>query len=67
MHCEKKLAINVLKTIVGEKDTKKVQHDHQALGIGQSLWLKLHPTKSSEIIMLIASWLMPKEEQAFFF
>jgi hypothetical protein len=67
MHCEKNLAINVLKTILGEKDTKKVRHDLQALGISQSLRLKLHPTKSSEIITPIASWVMPKEERAFFF
>jgi len=62
MHCEKKLAINVLKTILGEKDTKKVQHDLQALGINQFLWLKLHPTKFGEIIMPTASWVMPKKE-----
>jgi hypothetical protein len=51
MHCEKNLAINVLKTILAEKDTKKVQHDLQALGINQPLWLKLHPAKFGEIIM----------------
>jgi hypothetical protein len=66
MHCEKKLAINVLKTILGKKYTKKVEHDLQALGISQSLWLKLHPTKSSEIIILTTLWVMPKEEQFFF-
>jgi hypothetical protein len=33
MHCEKKLAINVLKTIFGENYTKKVWHDFQAFSI----------------------------------
>jgi hypothetical protein len=67
MHYEKKLAINVLKIILGEKYTKKVEHDLQALGISQSPWLKLHPTKYSEIIIPITSWVMPKEERFFFY
>ncbi len=46
MHCEQNLAINVLKTILGEIDTKKVQHNIQALGIYQSLWLKPHRQQS---------------------
>jgi hypothetical protein len=33
MHCEKNLAINVIKTIIDEKDGKKVRQDLQALGI----------------------------------
>jgi hypothetical protein len=62
MHCEKNSAINVLKTILGENNTKKVQHDLQALGINQSLWLKLHPIEFDEIITPTASWVMPKKE-----
>jgi hypothetical protein len=33
MHCEKNLAMNVLKTMLGEKDTKKVHQDLEGLGI----------------------------------
>jgi hypothetical protein len=67
MDCEQNLAVNILKTILGEKDTKKVWHNFQALGICQFLWLKPHrQQKSSESIMPIAPWVMPKENWAFF-
>ncbi len=46
MHYEQNLVVNILKTILGEKDTKKVQHNIQALGIYQSLWLKPHRQQS---------------------
>jgi hypothetical protein len=51
MHCEKILAINIIKTILGEKDTKKVCRDLQALGVRKSLWLKPHPSRSGDIVM----------------
>jgi hypothetical protein len=33
MHCEKNLAVNILKTMLGEKDTKKICRDLECLGI----------------------------------
>lgn len=39
MHYENNLAINVLKTLLGEKDTKKVWHDFQACGIQPTMCL----------------------------
>jgi hypothetical protein len=44
MHCEKNLAINIMKTILGEKDIKKVCQDLESLGIRSALWLELHLT-----------------------
>jgi hypothetical protein len=61
MHCEKNLAINIIKTILGENDTKKVHHDFQALGVWESLWLKLHPSRRGDILMTPTPWVMPKE------
>jgi hypothetical protein len=60
MHCEKNMAINVLKTLLGEKDTKKVRHDLQACGIRPIMWLQSHPTRIKETIVPIAPWVMPK-------
>ncbi len=34
MHCEKNLAINVMKIVFGEKDNNKVHWDLESLGIG---------------------------------
>jgi hypothetical protein len=44
MHCEKNLAMNILKTILGEKNNKKIRSDLEELGIHQPLWLKPHST-----------------------
>ncbi len=54
------MAINVLKTLLGEKDTKKVRHDLQACGIRPIMWLQSHPTRIKETIVPIAPWVMPK-------
>jgi hypothetical protein len=62
MHCEKNLAVNIIKTIIGEKDTKKVCHDLQALGMQEFLWLKPHPSRSGDIVMPPIPWVMSKEE-----
>jgi hypothetical protein len=66
MHCEKNLDVNILKTILGEKDSRKVRNDLQDLGVCDSLWLKPHPTKIRETFMLPAPWVMHKEERLFF-
>jgi hypothetical protein len=51
MHFEKNLAVNILKTIVGEKNSRKFKNDLQDLGVCDSLWLKPHPTKIGETII----------------
>jgi hypothetical protein len=66
MHCEKNLNVNILKTILGEKDSRKVINDLQDLGVCDSLWLKPHPTKIGEIVMFPAPWAMHKENRFFF-
>jgi hypothetical protein len=66
MHCEKNLVHNVIKTVLGKKDSKKVRHDLQALGVQEHFWLKLHPSKSDEALMPKAPWVMHKEEWAMF-
>ncbi len=66
MHCEKNLDVNILKTILGEKDSRKVKNDLQDLGVCDSLWLKPHPTKIGETIIPLAPLVMQKEERLFF-
>jgi hypothetical protein len=57
------LAINVFKTIFGEKGAKKVQHELQALRVCEYSWFKSHPLKSIETIMpTTLSWVIPKEK-----
>jgi len=38
MHCEKKMAINLIKIVLGEKKSRKVYFDIQALGVREFLW-----------------------------
>jgi hypothetical protein len=64
MHCEKNLAMNILKTILGEKDNKKIRSDLEELGICQPPWLKPHPTRIGESIMALVPWVMPKEDKS---
>jgi hypothetical protein len=66
MHHEKNLAVNVMKTILGEKDTKKVCPDLETLGVRSTLWMKPHPTQEGETIMLHAPWVMPSYERLAF-
>jgi hypothetical protein len=54
MHFEKNLAINILKTIIGEKYMKKMWHNLEVLSTCDTLWLKPHPTMTSETIVPIA-------------
>jgi hypothetical protein len=44
MDCEKNLVVNIMKTIFGEKDIKKVCQDLESLGICSALWLEQHLT-----------------------
>jgi hypothetical protein len=62
MHCEKNLGVNVIKTIVGEKDGRKVWQDLQVLGIQQSSWLRVHLSQSAKVVILEAPWVMPRRE-----
>ncbi len=65
MHYEKNFVVNILKTILGEKNNKKVKGDFEKLGIcGQPLWLKPHPTRIGESIMPLTPWVMPKEDRS---
>jgi hypothetical protein len=66
MHCEKNLAINISKTILEEKDAKKIRNDMQDLGTYESLWLKPHPNRANEIVMLPTTYVLPKKKNSFF-
>jgi hypothetical protein len=66
MHCEKTLATNVIKTILGEKDKKKVREDLQVLGVHQEFWLKPHPSRSAKTTILAATWVLLKDERNMF-
>ncbi len=56
MHCKKNVIVNILQTILGEKDNKNVKADLQDLNVCEELWLKPHPTKSEETTI---PWVMP--------
>ncbi len=47
----KKLTMNMLQTILGEKDNRNAKVDLQDLSVCEELWLKPHPTKSGETRM----------------
>jgi hypothetical protein len=51
MRYEKNFVINVLKTILGKKNNKKVREDLQVVVVYEPLWLKLHLTKANETVM----------------
>jgi hypothetical protein len=63
MHCEGFLIVNILQTILGEKDNINVKTNLQELNVCEELWLKLHPTKSGETTMPLTPWVMPKDDK----
>jgi hypothetical protein len=42
MHCEQNFAKNILKIMIGEKDTMEVRRDLQCRGM-KHLWLAINP------------------------
>ncbi len=55
--------MNILQTILGEKDNKNVKADLQDLSVCEDLWLRPHPTKSGETTMTLSPWVMPKDDK----
>jgi hypothetical protein len=55
--------MNILQTILGEKDNRIVKVDLEDLSVCEELWLKPHPTKSGEITMPLTPWVMPKDDK----
>jgi hypothetical protein len=45
---------------------RKVRKYLQALGVCQACWLKLHPSRNVEVMVLIAPWVIPKEKRTLF-
>ncbi len=64
---KKNMVINVIKTIMGEKDGRKMWQDLQALGNWHSSWSRVHLSQSVEIVISKATWVMPKGEWPLFF
>jgi hypothetical protein len=63
MHCEKNLTMNILQTILGEKNNRNVKAYLQDLNVCEDLWLEPHPTKNGETTMLLIPWVMPKDDK----
>jgi hypothetical protein len=63
MHCKKNVTMNILQTILGEKDNRNVKANLQDINVCEELWLKLHPTKSEETTMPLTPWVMPKDDK----
>lgn len=55
--------MNILQTILGEKDNRNVKAELQDLNVCEELWLKPHPTKSGETTMPLTPWVMPKDDK----
>jgi len=53
MHCGKNLAVNLIKIVFDEKESRKVYFDLQVLGVRESLWLKPHPSQNGEFQQLL--------------
>jgi hypothetical protein len=62
MHIEKNVCENVIKFIIGVKDTFKVRKDMEVCGVWEHLWLKRDPHKPSKIFQPIASYVLKLEE-----
>jgi hypothetical protein len=51
VHCVKNLAVNLIKIILGEKESRKIHLDVQMFGVCKSLWLKLHLSHNGKAII----------------
>ena len=68
MHCKKKFAGNLLKTICGykEKDSVNVRRDMQKEGIWLHLWMVSDPNNASRVLKPAANYVIsPKEFDIF--
>jgi hypothetical protein len=69
MHCEQNFAKNILKIVVGEKDTVKVRRGLQCTGMRQYLWLAINPQKRGKMLkpttLATTYVLMPSEFDTF--
>ena len=64
MHCEKKFAENILKTICGsqEKDSVKVRRDMHREGIRKHLWMTKDPCNPSRMLKPAANYVLKPDE-----
>ena len=68
MHCEKKFAENLLKTITGfnEKDSVKVRRDMEREGVHPHLWMVRDPRNPARMLKPVANYVLtPKEFDVF--
>lgn len=63
MHCEKNLVENILKMILGEKDSSKVRLDLQTQGIKRHLWLRQLSKQPKRALMPDADYVLSKESR----
>ena len=64
MHCEKNIAKNFLRTVLGEKDTPAVRADMQARGIRPHLHLRPIGPSRQRLYMPDASYVLSAEDKA---
>ena len=62
MHCEMNFAKNLLKTIMGKKDSVKVRRDLQRRNMRRHLWLTAHPRKPGKMLKPQASYVLTESE-----
>ncbi len=66
MHIEKNVCKNVIKFIIGVKDTFRVCRNMEVCGVQKHLWLKRDPHNPGKIFQPIVSYLLkPKELKTF--
>jgi hypothetical protein len=62
MHCEMNIAKNILKTIMGKKDTIKVRCDLQRQGLRKHLWLVPNPRRGRKMLKPAAPYVLSDRE-----
>jgi hypothetical protein len=67
MHCEKNFAENIMKTLLGNKDTTAIRKDLQAKGLRPHLWLQPTGPRLDRVFMPDVPFILLKEDKVEFF
>jgi len=62
MHCEQNFTENILKIVIGEKDSVKVKRDLQHRGIKLHLWLTTNPWRDVKMLKPISPYVLTTVE-----
>jgi hypothetical protein len=66
MHCEKNFCENIVKTIMGKKDSPGSRQDLEDLNIRQELWLQEARRRGDSFFMLEPTYMLSLDDKAKF-